>query len=695
MNKQPVPDTLGALQNALEARKVAIFGASSTPGKMGHEMVRQLLNGGFVGELAVINKRGGSICGREASTDPSAALGADVAVLALPPQESIALVRRFRELRIPLAVLCAGGFGESGNWDMQAQLGDAARESGVAILGPNCIGFYSATRKLNLTTLPAMPSGSVSCVLQSGGVSFHVTQCLSRLHCGFDALVNLGNKSGLDFTSTLQAIVERPNTSSVLLYMEQFNEGERFLRALDEASRTVPVIILVGGTSAAGSLSAHSHTGAVLTQWDRVIGALRGHGAFVASTLDEAISAAAGGRRIAGSPTRKSVARVFVLSDGGGLATINCDALSRYEFTLPQPSTVLTARLASLSNSKRLRPANPLDFDGLADNDALLISGAFEHVQRSGEFDAVLIAGALGSYRPLYGDVAGKVEDAAASRLGSLARDGGLPVVAQLADANLNPAPIAAIRAAGISCFESPDASAAALAIRFGASVGIPTFARSTAESRSAQGGWRRDLAEATDRLARLFDAQSIPHALGTVVSRRELESAPPGRYVLRADGFAHKVRVGAIRIGVDSTNLGQAYDELAEVAKGAGGMAIIRAARYVEHDEELLLTFWRSQSQGIGCIMGTGGSMVEAAADIHGWKFPDGADDVHRLLHRSRLGRRLLSGNDRRVEALVSVVLAIARAFDGPLRELAELEINPIALTNDGAIVLDALPSE
>lgn len=682
-----------ALARALDARKVAIFGASDTPGKMGHEVVRQLLAGGYADELALVNRRGGKVCGIQSSRDPVVATGSDVAVLAVPAEHSIELIDHCGALGIGMAVVCAGGFGESGNHARHKELVRAARKANVTIMGPNCVGFHASPRRLNLTTLPHLPRGSVSCVLQSGGVSFHVAQRLLRLRSGFDVLLNLGNKGGIDFTVALEAVAERQETASVLIYMEQFDEGDRFLRALESVSRDLPVVILVGGTSVAGSMSARSHTGAVLAPWDRAVGTLRDCGAYIATTIDEAVAAAVAGRRGAVPRRRKSLPRVFVLSDGGGLATLNCDALSRFEFSLPAPSRTLSALLRSLADSDRLRVANPLDFGGLADNDAMLFARAFEHVLGSREYDAVLIAGALGTYRMLYGQAAGDKESEAATRIAALAKNSVVATAAQLTDADQNAIPVATFREAGIPCFESPELAAAALAIRFSTGVAASGVPRPT-RSRVHDDGWNRDLARQTERLTLAFDAYSIPHALGRIVTRNDLRTMPTGRYVLRADGFPHKVSAGAIKIDIDNSGLLAAFDELEEASIAAGGDVCIRAAPFVEHDAELLLTLWRSDQHGKGCVLGTGGSLVEIAADIQAGRFPVSRDDVLSLLRRSRAGKRLLARGGASIDEFVRVVLAIARVFDGPLQDLAELEINPLAITRDSVVVLDVLPT-
>jgi acyl-CoA synthetase (NDP forming) len=685
----PLDPLTPRLTQALSARKVAIFGASSTPGKMGHELVRQLVEGGYQGELALINPRGGSVCGHPVTPDPSEGNGADVAVIATSKERVKDIIADCGKVNIPLAIVCAGGYSEAGDVRAEKELLDVARRHGVSILGPNCIGVFAADAQLNLTTIPSLPVGRVSAIAQSGGVSFQIAHRLSQLGAGFDTLINLGNKGGLDFTAALGAIDSREKTWATLLYMESFDEGDRFLSALSQITPHLPVVVALGGRTEAGAHSARSHTGAMLTQWDRLTGVLEGHGALVAGTLTEAVAAAAAGRRGDPRGERGSRRNVFVASDGGGLATLAADALSRAGFVLPRLSDELRQQLAAILGMGRARPGNPLDFAGMADRDPGLFPRALQLAHDSGEFDGLILVGALGSYSQLYGDAIGELEVQAARAIADLGRRSRLPMLAQSTVAADASAPIQIIREADIPCFEWPEEVAAGLALRLRPQ---PPLDLRREEHEPAEPVWDAELARDTADVLAVFGRLHIPHAIGEVVSRDEIVTYSGERWVLRLDGFPHKTEAGAIKVVGDKEKLG-AFDELTALAMRHGAEPRIRIAPFFKHTHELLVTFWQSKEAGRGWAIGSGGLLAERTADIQTSRFPVSPQNVLEALARTRIGTNVLSANPDALDALVSLLLRLSRVFTNDLAHLHELECNPVAIGNFGAAVLDVLP--
>lgn len=685
-------DSVNALMSALTPQKIAVFGASSTPGKMGHEVVRQLVQGGFAGQLALINPRESSVCGHATKSDPRHANDADVAVIATPQEGVAEVLSECGDARIPLAIVCAGGYREAGNVLAERELVAAARRHGVALLGPNCIGIFAADARLNLSTIPSLPSGHISSIVQSGGVSLQIAHRLAQFDAGFDALINLGNKAGIDFTVALDALESRPHTTSILLYMESFDEGDRFLAALSRITSHVPVILAFGGESEAGSRSARSHTGAILTPWNRLAGVFSSHGAFVAHTLAEAVAAAVAGRRTHGHQRLRG-RRTFVVSDGGGLATLAADTLSRAGFVLPQPGKKLQEALSAIPGLDRARPANPLDFTGMADRNPELYPQALEIAHDSGDFDGLLLVGALGSYGQLYGASVGKKEEEAAKAIANLGHRSRIPIVAQSTVATDPSHSISMIRNGGIPCFQWPEEAVAGLALRLRPQFAFGDAAADQREVDAREPAWDAELATDTAEVVSVLRRNHIPHFLGDVVAREEVIAHRGERWVLRLDGFPHKSRAGAIKIVADKEKL-TAFDELVILARQLGAEPIIRLAPYLEHSHEILVTYWRSEATGRGWAIGTGGLLTEQAADVQTGGVPESREDVLEVMGRTRIATAILSGKPDTVDELVSLILRLNHLFDGPLAHLDELECNPVAIGDFGVAILDVLPS-
>jgi acetyltransferase len=288
-------DRCDALVAALDPQHIAVFGASASPDKWGYNSVRCLIEHGFTGRLTLVNPRGGSVFDRPL-VDASQAEGADLAVIATPAATVPDILGQCGKLGIGLAVVIASGFAESGHLDLHQALVRRIAESGVRVIGPNCVGLASKTGPVN-TTMIDLPPGHVSMITQSGGVALHVARRLDEFGAGFDVLIAFGNKVDVDIRDAVQVVAARETTSAILLYIERLDEGDALLDTLEDASRAIPVVALLSGRTDAGRAATASHTGSMVPQWERAAGLLTDAGVVVADGLSVAIAAVAGTRR--------------------------------------------------------------------------------------------------------------------------------------------------------------------------------------------------------------------------------------------------------------------------------------------------------------------------------------------------------------------------------------------------------------
>jgi acetyltransferase len=284
-----------ALVAALDPKHIAVFGASATPDKWGYNTAKCLIENGFTGRLTLVNPRGGSVFDRPL-VDASQAEGADLAVIATPAATVPDIVGQCGTLGIGLAVVIASGFAESGHLALHHALVRRIAESGVRVIGPNCVGLASNTGRVN-TTMIDLPAGHVSMITQSGGVALHVARRLDEFGAGFDVVIAFGNKVDVNVRDAVQVVASRETTSAILLYIERLDEGDVLLDMLENASRELPVVALLSGRTDAGKAATASHTGSLVGQWDRAAGLLTDAGVVVADGLNLAIAAVAGTRR--------------------------------------------------------------------------------------------------------------------------------------------------------------------------------------------------------------------------------------------------------------------------------------------------------------------------------------------------------------------------------------------------------------
>jgi acetyltransferase len=668
----------GQLERAFAARHIAIIGASEVPGKWGYSVTEKLLGSGYEGTLTLVNPRGG-VAFERPLVSLEEARGADLAVVCTPAATVPGIIGDCGPLGIAAAVVVAGGFGELGETDLEQQLREAARDSGVRVIGPNGVGFYSAPSQVNVTGIPGLTSGHVSLVTQSGGIAQQVAHRLDQLQGGFDLLLSLGNKVDVDFADALSVMEMRPATRAALLYLERFDEGERFLDVLDRTTKSVPVICLIAGKSDAGRIAARSHTGSMISRWHRIAGLVTECGVQVVDRLEIGIAAAVGGSR----ETRRPVSKVFVLCDGGGHSVLLADALEERGVSLVAPDPDLAARLKKILGLNA-GSWNPLDLQGSADRDPRIIADLLQEILEEGSYDAVVIGSMFGGYSFFWHQTVDEFETDAARRMVELQRMHQTPVIVQSMYATVRSSALEVLATGGVPFVEWPHEAAEIIAAR--GVIAQPPLIVEPAPSSAADVG----LSAATERVLQELDLAGIPHAIGNVIDRDSLP-AEPGSWVLRLDGFAHKARAGAIQVGILSEGLGVAYEALEALAQAAGMEPRIRLAPFFPHDYELVATCWRSASEGDGCVVGAGGSAVEEEADVAVGRLPKGPEDVLALLGRTRIGAILPT---ECASSFATLVVDLAALFTGRLGDLSELECNPVAVGGFGAAVLDVLPA-
>jgi len=668
---------------ALAADHVAVFGASATPGKWGHTVTTRLLEAGFSGKLTLVNPKGGELNGQPLVSAEHAE-GAQLAVVTTPAAVVPDVLLQCGEVGIPVAVVQAAGFAEVGDYTLDRKLRAAIEASGVRVIGPNCVGVFSSQAGINTTPFAGVPVGSVSLVSQSGALADHAGRRLAELGAGFDVLLSLGNKVDVNLTDALSVLAERPSTSGIMLYLERLDEGEPFLERLASITPDLPVVAVIGGRTSAGQRASRSHTGSMISSWDRLAALLACTGVQVVEDLALAVAAAAGGKRSGKKPIRK----VFALCDGGGEAVLLADALEASGYELSPPSERLSRELATLTG---LECANPFDVQGRADTDPGIFAPMARAVLADRQYDALLLACPWGGYGSFWGEHVARAEIAVAAELGALAGVNGSVVIAQSPYATHDSEALVALRAAGIPCLEWAHETVQALNSRN--SSGDPADPASELPAPSPTIA-DPDLGRLTTRIIEGLDSAQIAHAIGYPVTRENLPDSGKRLWVVRADGFTHKAAVGAIEVGVTTPALPESFDRLEAVSRAAGLDPQIRLAPLISHRHELIVSLWRNEREGNGCMLGTGGGAAETSRDIAIGRMPTIQEDADRVLAATRIGARLLREDPHAARAVAELTFKLARLFEEVWTELQELECNPVAVGDEGPYVLDVLPT-
>lgn len=345
-----------------EPKTVAIIGASATPGKPGHDVIRNILANEYRGELFLVNPRGGEILG--IPVYPSVASlpdGIDLVVIILPAKDTPKALRECTEKGIGHAVLSAGGFAEvdEDGARIQQEIIDIINQKKIRVLGPNTSGHTSTPHHFTSTFFPLgkIRPGKVSYIAQTGNFATHTMKhILTAEHFGVSRVIGLGNKIDIDESEALEYLGDDPETTAILMYLESIKRPRRFLEVAKGVTRQKPVVVLKSGSTEAGRHAAVAHTAAMAAEDRLVDGLLRQAGIVRIWDYTHLILA---GKALSMLPLPKGN-RVSFLAPSGAMLVVLADLCVRLGLEVPDLEPETVQKLQSIS-PPFIRMRNPVD----------------------------------------------------------------------------------------------------------------------------------------------------------------------------------------------------------------------------------------------------------------------------------------------------------------------------------------------
>ncbi len=325
-------EILGAMNRIFHPRAVAVIGASAEDGKIGNSVMKNLINGGFRGEIYPIHPKADEILGKKVYKSVLDVPGeVDLAVFAIPAKFCAAALDEVGRKGIPGAVMIPSGFGEVGEVELQDELVAVARKHGVRVMGPNIYGFYYTPENLCATFCTAYDvRGKAALSSQSGGVGMSIIGFSRSTKMGVSAIVGLGNKSDLDEDDLLTYFEQDDNTQAIVMHCEDLKDGRSFAEVAKRVSQKKPVIVLKAGRTAYGARAAASHTGALAGDDKIYDDILRSAGVIRAPSLRSMLEYA---RALQVLPTPKGE-NVVIITGAGGSGVLLSDACHDNGLTL-------------------------------------------------------------------------------------------------------------------------------------------------------------------------------------------------------------------------------------------------------------------------------------------------------------------------------------------------------------------------
>ncbi|MDQ7841074.1 MAG: acetate--CoA ligase family protein [bacterium] len=694
---------------------VVIIGASHDPYKLGHGVARNLVASGYRGAIHLVNPRGGRLFDRPVYAEVALVPDpADLAILIVPAPAVPEALRACALRGIRTAIVTSGGFREAGpeGTALEAECVRIARESGVRLLGPNCIGVLDTHLPLDTTFLqPPRPlPGSVAFISHSGAMCAVVAEQARALGLGISRMVSMGNQSDVTETELLPLVAEDPDTRVVTLFLEGCSDGRRFVEQSRRIARWKPIIALKAGRSAGGRRAAVSHTGALAGQDTAYDAAFHRAGVIRAGTIEEMLDWARA-LEWCPLPTGRAMA---VLTNAGGPGVMAADALEACGLSLAELNEATRSALQGLLPASA-SVSNPVDI--LASASPEMYAACLRLLLGDPGVHGVLVMLPPPPMHP-----AGSVAEALVQVEANFAK----PVMVVLMGGDSMRDSAERLRAARIPDCRSPESAASALAALAGRAEALgrceqPPAVFGDVRPEVVREVIRRALADGTDTGAASAtgaagiwlapdDAGRVLTAYGIPVPRIELARTGGEAAALACQmGFPVALKVASPEI-THKSDVGGVMLDLADAAAVAGGFAAmlarVRSARPEARIEGALVQRMLPSGQDVivgaladpqfGPLMmfGSGGVEVEGLGDTAFALAPLSRPDADALLASTWAGRRLcgyrsLPPADR--GAVIEVVLRLGQlATDFP--DLVEIEINPLRVLPDGqgAVAVD-----
>lgn len=369
-----------SLRELFYPRGVAVIGSTSK-GKLGYELIRKIVNGGYNNVCAVNPKGQGAhgVPGYDAVSHIDRSI--DLAVIASPAPTVADVLQDCGKAGVKAAVIITAGFSEVGNTKEEARIAAVAKRYGIRLCGPNCAGIINTRYRLYPTLETHPPQGDVAFVTQSGALGGAVLSWAEEQGLGFSKFASYGNGVDLNEIDFLDYLVDDSDTKVVALYIESISDGRAFMVAAQRLAREKPLVVIKAGCSVSGHRATLSHTGSMAGSDSVYDAAFRHCGAIRVDTIEEMFDLCRGFVTLPPVKGR----RLVIVTNSGGPGVLAADRAEAVGLRLDEPTPSLQAKLSTFL-SPVCSLENPID---------LTVEGTESDYQKTlrealGEYDAAL-----------------------------------------------------------------------------------------------------------------------------------------------------------------------------------------------------------------------------------------------------------------------------------------------------------------
>ncbi len=689
------------LEQLFTPKKIAILGASTQTGKVGYDLVKNLIDSGFDGEIIPTNPNGGELLGLKIYKNIKDYDGSiDQAIVAVSKDQVLDVLQDAFTKRCSSVIVVGSGYKESGDEGamLEEDILSLCKRNGARLLGPNCLGFINTSLSINASFAGETPrAGKISFFSQSGALCTAILDQTEQRGLGLSKMISIGNKADINENDLLNYFAKDDSTEVVAGYLENIVSGNAFVKSAATISAKKPVIILKAGTSESGQRAATSHTGA-FTGTDTAYGAAFKRAGIIRAESFDALFDYTTAFSLQPLPKGN---RVLIISNSGGTGTIAADAVEHAGMTLCDPPTNKTGSL---------RGTQPVfsDYDNpiqvLGDAPTSMYVEAVEDAQQDSSVDGVILV-----LTPAAMSNPGETLVEIAKTL-----DGSKPVLCCLMGGIKKLPPRSELVDAGLAIFPTPeravDAFQAMNDYSDWRSLPPRVVTRFRVNRRRAGRIIQRSQSSGVLRLGevkakKILDAYgfNVPHGHMVNSADEAMEYArrigfPVALKVVSPD-IVHKSDMGGVRLNLaNSSQVHDSYDLMKiRIRQQVPNARIdgIYVEKMADPGLEIIIGMNRDPQFGPMLMFGLGGIFVEVMKDVTFHLAPITQEEAIQMLKSTRSydileGRRGNKGVD--IAAIATGLQRISQlATDFP--QIVELDINPFIVGEEGSepIVADA----
>jgi acetyl coenzyme A synthetase (ADP forming)-like protein len=689
------------LEMLTDPRGVAVVGASSSPEKLGYQVLHNIIQYGYEGCVYPINPTSEEILGlRVYKSILDAPDPVDLAIIVLPARFVPSVLEECGQRGLKGAVIISAGFREVGPQGkaLENQVIEIARRHGMRIIGPNVLGIIDTVCKLNASFAAGMPyRGKIAFMSQSGALCTSILDLALGQHVGFSRFYSIGNKADINEIDLLRAWAEDPESRVIVGYLEGISDGPEFMRVAREVTRHKPIIAIKSGTTSAGSRAVSSHTGTLAGSERAYDAAFKQVGIVRAGSVQDLFDWA---RAFARQPLIENDA-VGVVTNAGGPGIMASDAIERAGLHLASLTTETKQYLQGLL-PPAASVANPIDVlgDALADRYALAIEAALKDPTVGSVL--VVLTPQVMTQIPETADALGRLskkhqKPVFGAFMGDAAVQSGVDVLTQYTVPN----------------YQVPERAVAAIAAMWHYRQWLNTpplqtepfdfdrttirdvFARVRTEERTTIGD--AEAREVLQACGIALPRSDLARTAEDAVAAAESIGYPVVMKIASPD-ILHKTDIGGIKLNITSAgDVRDAFDLLVYRGRRYMPDATIwgcQVQQMIKGGREVIIGMNRDPQFGPLLMFGLGGIYVEALKDVTFRVAPIDRREANEMLGEIR-SIRLLRGvrgeKPADMAAIADTVLRIAQLVT-EFPEIVELDINPLMVfeAGKGALAVD-----